>query len=101
MDNTILKKVYDKQKKIYNRDINNKLLYEKYEKKANDETFKYIRNNILSHTEIFKFAQKDAYMTITSKYAFEPKNIALKMRNSKIQIEQHLTKFTEAFFAEP
>lgn len=103
--NKILKKSYNKHKTIYiknkiNKNVKNALSYDKYEKKAIDDTTAFVRNNVLSSTKTFTFATKKAYITTTEKFAFNEDNIKTKIYNQINRIMNRVNEFTRIFFNE-
>jgi hypothetical protein len=98
--NKIIHDSYYIQKKNYKNAIKKKNLYKKYKKGAIESTVNYVRNNILSSTESFTFADKASYITITKKNTFKEENIQIKINNSKNEINNHIIKYAEIFFGD-
>ena len=104
IDKKILKRGYNKQKKEYDKNRNNKkikktLSYDNYVKKIMEIIINHIRTNVLTCTETFEFAGKPAYITIIEKYAFRENTIKNKIKIAINKIKEDvINKFAKTFF---
>ena len=98
IDQHYIKNAHDKRIK-HIKNIPNKFSFEKYSNKANAYIIDYVRHNVLTKTEQFKFAKKTVFTISAEKYAYRDDTIRNKMLNysSNIICDQ-LNVFTDIFF---
>jgi hypothetical protein len=100
IDHDTIKSVYDKhiKKHFKNRKVSNKFLFSKYKKKVSNHIIEYIKNNELTRTEYFIFADKRTYIISVPKYSFNDLVIRNKMEMSGDIINNQINIFTDMFF---